>query len=92
MVKITKDTQVVDAQPGAPMRQVGEAMDIPFGCENGICGTCEVVVTKGKEHLTPLSPNECEMGLDEEDENYRLLCQCSLRQDTPEDAELEIEE
>lgn len=91
MVKIKLNDQEENVPPGAPMREPTEAMGLPYGCETGICGTCEVVVKSGGQHLTPLSPNEKEMGLTEA-EPYRLCCQCSLRHDTPDDAVLELEE
>jgi ferredoxin len=55
---------------------------IPFGCEDGICGTCLVRVVEGFENLSELSEKEKmtlpAMGLD--DGIHRLACQCSVLQ------------
>lgn len=56
---------------------------IPFGCTNGICGTCIVRATKGKENLSEQDSEEA-MTLEmfgADDPEHRLACQCVLKGD-----------
>jgi ferredoxin len=91
MAKVKLDDQEREMTPDDNFRETTEDMGVPFGCETGICGTCEVIVHKGGEHLTPLTPHERDMGLSES-EPYRLCCQCQLKKETPPDAEIELEQ
>ncbi len=60
-----------------------EGWPIAYGCEDGVCGTCLIKVTDGKENLSKLEGQE-EMTLDMIGINngeYRLACQCKVNGD-----------
>lgn len=61
----------------------GQGWPIPFGCENGICGTCLITIPTGKENLSAIEEMESQtleaMGMDEGD--HRLACQCKVTGD-----------
>jgi ferredoxin len=60
-----------------------EGWPIPYGCENGICGTCLITIPTGKENLSPIEEQEAQtleaMGMDEGE--HRLACQCKAKGD-----------
>ncbi len=86
MPKVTSlsDERTVDATMGEPLKEVcdREILGVPFSCRNGVCGTCTIKITKGKENLNPKQANEREtlamLGAAEE---HRLACQCMVQGD-----------
>jgi ferredoxin len=60
---------------GTRLEPVAEAMGVSFGCHNGVCGACTVIVLEGMENLGP--PNEAEEDMDL-DPDQRLMCQCTI--------------
>lgn len=72
------------APAGSSFRDVAqeEGLDIPFGCENGICSTCLIQITSGMENLSEKTEQE-EFTLDARgaDEDMRLACQCKVNGD-----------
>ena len=77
MSKIIFEDSTMDVEPGFIV-EACEEMGIPFGCREGNCGTCEIRVISGKEHLSPYSEAEQEFGLTD---NHRLACQCVIAKD-----------
>lgn len=72
---------------GSNFREVAQAqnLDVPFGCENGICSTCLIHIQSGKENIGPKTEQE-EFTLDArgvapEDMSVRLGCQCTVNGD-----------
>ncbi|MCF7812379.1 (2Fe-2S)-binding protein [Candidatus Gracilibacteria bacterium] len=61
---------------------------IPFSCGVGACRTCVAKVKKGKEYLDEeaVGPKH----ITTEDDEI-LTCICGLREDAPDDAEIDIE-
>ena len=45
---------------------------------NGVCTTCMIKVNSGVENLSPMTEKEEMMGLDPENPEVRLGCQCML--------------
>jgi ferredoxin len=48
---------------------------IPFKCGGGICGTCEVKIVEGEEHVTEPKKKEIKRLGDKLEKGYRLACQ-----------------
>lgn len=86
MPKVTfKDDDLEAAvEHGANLRDVAmtEGSGIPFGCEQGICGTCLIAVPEGSDNLSDIEDQEQEtldaMGAEE---GQRLACQCQVEGD-----------
>jgi len=72
----TKDEEVT-VTDGDGIIDACEEMGIPFGCQSGICKTCEIIVHDGMENLSEKSEAEKEHALEE---NHRLACQCKILQ------------
>ncbi len=60
---------------GTKLEETAEAMDINFGCHNGVCGACVVTVLEGMENLN--AKTEAEEDFELED-NQRMMCQCTI--------------
>lgn len=79
------DDMTVDAADGAKMIDVckQEGSSVPFGCSNGVCGTCITKIVSGNENLSAPTPRESQtlemFGAD--DGSHRLLCQCTVHGD-----------
>ncbi len=73
-----------ECETGASLRIVAQeqGLDIPFGCESGICCTCLIKVKSGLENLSARTEQE-EMTLDARgaEPNERLACQCTVNGD-----------
>lgn len=82
---IFKDDELeVDVEIGANLRDVAQAEGsaIPFGCEQGICGTCLINIPVGDDNLSDMEDQEKEtleaMGAEP---GQRLACQCQAEGD-----------
>ena len=67
-VTFEDDNLTVEAEPGANLKDVAEdsgAM-IPFGCEQGICGTCVMQVIEGH-------PDHRDMCLSDDDKGLKKM-------------------
>ncbi|MDP2624750.1 MAG: 2Fe-2S iron-sulfur cluster-binding protein [Candidatus Peregrinibacteria bacterium] len=56
---------------------------IPYGCENGICGTCLITIPSGKENLSAAEEieNQTLQAMGKGDGEHRLACQCKVNGD-----------
>lgn len=83
-VNFQDDELIVDAEIGANLRDVAQAegASIPFGCEQGICGTCLVEIVEGESNISDVEDQEKEtlsaMGAEP---GQRLACQCQAEGD-----------
>jgi ferredoxin len=73
--------RVVECDPGTPLRDVcdREKTKVPFGCRNGVCGTCEVEILEGLENLSKMV--EPELGTIQAymiPDGHRLACQAKV--------------
>lgn len=76
MAKIISESGEVSLPDGSPIKDACEKLGVPFGCKEGICGTCYIEVVEGMENLSELTQAEEDMAVEE---NHRLACQCSIR-------------
>ena len=60
---------------GSAIAQVCENAGIPFSCNSGVCGTCQIEVIEGADNLNELNREETELA---QDRNHRLSCQCKI--------------
>ncbi|KKR09353.1 MAG: ferredoxin [Candidatus Peregrinibacteria bacterium GW2011_GWF2_39_17] len=87
MPKVTFKTtgQTVEVPKGKNLREVIQenGWPIPFGCENGICGTCLVQIVSGKENLEPIQEAEDQTlkAMGQANGDHRLACQCEVMGD-----------
>tara|TARA_Y100000034_G_C6842703_1_gene381399 strand:+ start:419 stop:682 length:264 start_codon:yes stop_codon:yes gene_type:complete len=81
MAKLCFDEECKELEDNSSIQETSEELGIPFGCQNGICGTCRVRVVEGKENLNEATEAEVTMGIDL-DNGERLACQCNIHQGT----------
>jgi len=75
MAKLIIDGEEQIIPDGSKIDEVCENAGIPFSCNSGVCGTCQIEVLEGAENLGELNEEEDELGMDA---NNRLSCQCSV--------------
>lgn len=84
-VTFTNTGEQAEVPEGGSLRETvqDQGWPIPFGCENGICGTCLITLGSGKTNLNPIEEMEEQtleaMGMEGGD--HRLACQCRVRGD-----------
>lgn len=78
MAKLIFETvkEEVELPDGSPIQEACEHAGVPFGCTEGICGTCVLEVTEGIENLSPF--NQAEADFLGEMNKERLACQCKI--------------
>lgn len=79
MAKLIIDGAEHDIPDGSKIDEICENEGIPFSCNSGVCGTCQIEVLDGAENLGELNDEENELGMDN---NNRLSCQCSIKSGT----------
>lgn len=89
MPTIKNDSTGATAQcaAGSSFKQVAQDqnLDVPFGCESGICSTCLIQIKSGAENISPKTDQEEftleARGVTSDDMNTRLGCQCQINGD-----------
>lgn len=89
MPKLTNKTTGASAEceAGTSFRVAAQTkgLDVPFGCENGICSTCLIHIKSGAENLSPKTEQEEftleARGVPKDDMTTRLGCQCTIKGD-----------
>ena len=76
MAKLIIDGEDHDISNDARIDAVCEDAGIPFSCNSGVCGTCQIEILEGADNLGELNDEENELGMDR---NNRLSCQCSIK-------------
>ena len=75
MAKLHIDQNEYEIPDGESIAPVCENAGIPFSCNSGVCGTCQIEIIEGAECLNELNREESELAMDR---NHRLSCQCKI--------------
>ena len=75
MAKLFIDNIEYDVPDGNQIAEACETAGIPFSCNSGVCGTCQIEIVEGAENLNELNKEEYDLG---QDRNHRLGCQCKI--------------
>ncbi len=75
MAKLFIENVEYDVPDGALIAEACENAGIPFSCNSGVCGTCQIDILEGAENLGELNQEEKELAMDR---NHRLGCQCKI--------------
>lgn len=76
MAILKTDTKEIEIPDGSAVMNAAEELGVPFGCRQGVCGTCKVEVVEGMENLESKNDRELELNFDG---NYRSMCQCKIK-------------
>ena len=75
MAKLYIDNIEYAIEDGKQIAEACETAGIPFSCNSGVCGTCQIEILEGAENLNELNREENELA---QDRNHRLGCQCKI--------------
>ncbi len=75
MAKFTIDNTEYDLPDGTALAEICEKSGVPFSCNSGVCGTCQIELLEGAENLNDLNQEEQDLAMDR---NHRLACQCKI--------------
>lgn len=64
-----------EVKDGEKIADACKEFGVPFGCNEGLCGTCVIDILDGAENLNELNENEQAFGFDK---NKRLGCQARI--------------
>ncbi len=76
MAKLIIDGTEYEVPDGTKIDALCEGAGIPFSCNSGVCGTCQIEVQEGADNLGELNQEEQDLGMDR---NNRLSCQCIIK-------------
>lgn len=77
MAKFTLDNVEYELPDGTALAEICEKSGVPFSCNSGVCGTCQIEVLEGAGNLSELNQEEKDLAMDQ---NHRLACQCKIMQ------------
>ena len=77
MAKFILDDTEHALPDGTSLAETCEKAGVPFSCNSGVCGTCQIEVLEGAENLGELNQEEKDLAMDQ---NHRLACQCKIMQ------------
>jgi ferredoxin len=76
MAKLIIDNVEYDVPDNSKIDAISEGAGIPFSCNSGVCGTCQIEVLEGEDNLNELNKEELDLGMDR---HHRLSCQCLIK-------------
>ena len=79
MAKVFIDNIEFEVADGTRIDEICEKAGIPFSCNSGVCGTCQIEVLEGADNLDELNQEEQDLGMDR---IHRLGCQCVIKTGT----------
>ncbi|MDP2076860.1 MAG: 2Fe-2S iron-sulfur cluster binding domain-containing protein [Sulfuricurvum sp.] len=83
-VEIINDFLAINVKPGKTIQDIVEASGsaLPFGCRDGECGTCVVMIESGMEFMSPINDKEKAVlkTVAETSAKARLACQMKVVQ------------
>ncbi|MDP3465705.1 MAG: 2Fe-2S iron-sulfur cluster-binding protein [Sulfuricurvum sp.] len=81
-VEIINDFLAINVIPGKTIQDIVEASGsaLPFGCRDGECGTCVVMIESGMEFMSPINEKEKAVlkTVGETSAKARLACQMKV--------------
>ncbi len=81
-VEIINDFLAINVKPGKTIQDIVEASGsaLPFGCRDGECGTCVIMIESGMEFLSPINDKEKAVlkTVGEASAKARLACQMKV--------------
>lgn len=75
MAKVRFEGEEKEVADGSAVLEALEDLGLPFGCTDGLCGTCMSSVVEGSENLSAKSEKEDDFDLED---GKRLACQCKI--------------
>ena len=75
MAKIIIDNIEYEVPDGTQIAPICEKAGVPFSCNSGVCGTCQLNIIEGHDYLDELNQEEKDLAMDR---NHRLGCQCVI--------------
>ena len=75
MAKFILENSEYEVPDGTPLAATCEKAGVPFSCNSGVCGTCQISIVEGQENLGELNQEEKDLAMDR---NHRLGCQCVI--------------
>ena len=79
MATIKYKDKSIEVKDGSAIKETCKDLGVPFGCEDGICGTCMIQIESGSENLNEQNQKEKDLYLDK---NIRLACQAKIKSGT----------
>ena len=76
MAKVIFEGEERQVTDGSKVIEACEDLGLPFGCQDGICGTCMSIVAQGADNLEPRNEKENDFDLPD---GHRLVCQCTIK-------------
>ncbi len=81
MVRVVIDKINYEISENSCLADVCYKAGVPFSCNSGVCGSCQITIVNGAENLNELNQEEKELGMDR---IRRLGCQCRIIKSTVE--------
>ena len=77
----TKDNRTREVPLNMKIITQFQELDVIFSCQDGLCGTCRIIVEKGMDCLEELTQEEKDFGLQNDGNDERLACQCKCKKE-----------
>ncbi len=76
IIKSFKSKKEIEIPDGESINSACKELNVPFGCETGVCGTCMIDIVEGEENLSDLTEQEKVL---KRDKKHRLACQSKIK-------------